>query len=154
MTYRSPETALRERLAVLDAEVAELEARRDAIIGELVAERRASAELEERIAREGPGGGLAGARTLGIPFIVGAFFVVSLLLVPATIYIGSYASRDPEETIVPLLLLCGPGLTTSLVARPYRHLAKGYEAAAIAGALLVGLNLLFVLVGAEARLSR
>ena len=67
-------------------------------------------------------------------------------MVPAEIYIGGYVRRQPEETVVPLLLLAGPGLLAALIAWPYRNV-PGYAKGAAAGAVLALSAVLNVVVG-------
>ena len=147
MDYRSQEAALRARIEEMDGEIEALDRSRLEIEESVATLERETTELERSLAEDGPGKGAVGASILRIPFIVIALLVVAVLLVPFEIYLTGYVYRDPEETVVPLLLLAGPGLLGALVATPYKNLHRAYAHAVWAGALLVGLIGVLLMIG-------
>jgi hypothetical protein len=146
MTYRSADGVLRERLAELERAEAERDARERALIAECEESERAAAVLAERLAVSGPGGAARGPSFDRIGVLVAALCVVGLLVVPAEIHIGGWVHRSPGETILPILLLGGPGVLAAVIAWPYRR-QRGYRSGVVAGVLLVSSALLNVLVG-------
>ena len=146
MTYRSADAVFKERLADLERELAEIEARERALTSECAAMDVTVKDLHERFLVSGIGGAARGPTFDRISVLVGGLCTVGLLVVPAEIYIGGYVHRQPEETVVPILLLAGPGLLAALIAWPYRNV-PGYAKGAAVGALLALSAVLNVVVG-------
>ncbi len=147
MDYRSQEAALRARIEEVDGEVEALDRSRIEIEESIRTLQRETTELERSLAEDGPGKGAVGASILRIPFIVITLLVVAVLLVPFQIYLTGYVHKDPDETVVPLLLLSGPGLLAALVATPYRSLHRAYAHAVWAGSILVALIGALLMIG-------
>jgi hypothetical protein len=147
MTYRSHEAALRQRIEDLKAalDAAEDEERS---LGERCAkvEERAK-ELEARLAVAGVGAGPSGARTDRIWLAVAVLCAVGALLVPIQYYIGGYVRRQPDETILPIMLLGVPGALAAIVAYPYRLQGRKYRIGVMAGTALALAALLNILIG-------
>ena len=59
---------------------------------------------------------------------------------------GGYVRLQPEETVVPILLLGGPGVLAALVAAPYRRVA-GYRLGFVLGLVLAIGAVLNVIAG-------
>jgi len=146
VTYRSADGVFKERLADLEREVAELEARERVLTSECAAMDVTVKDLQERFQLSGVGGAARGPTFDRISVLVSGLCIVGLLVVPAEIYIGGYVRRQPEETVVPLLLLAGPGLLAALIAWPYRSV-QGYAKGAAAGVVLALVAVLNILVG-------
>ncbi len=147
MTYRSADAVLQERLAEVERDLAELEERGRALVVECETIGTETKTLEARLAVSGPGGGAARGPTFDrISVLVTGLCVVGALVVPAEIYIGGWVRRTPGETVVPLLLLAGPGALAAMIAWPYRRVA-GYTAGAVIGALLALAAVLNLVVG-------
>lgn len=147
MTYRSAEAALTERLAQVEDDLVAARAREKELAVDHAALSAEIADLDRRLKVSGPGGAARGPFFDRINVIVWSLCVVGVLVMPAEIYIGGYVRRQPEETIVPILLLAGPGLMAAIVAWPYHHIAH-YRRGAIAGALLAAFALTNIVVGA------
>jgi hypothetical protein len=145
--YRSQEAALRARIEEIDGEVEALDRKRLEIEESIATLERETSELERSLSEDGPGKGAVGASILRIPFIVITLLAVAVLLVPFQIYLTGYVHKDPGDTVVPLLLLSGPGLLAALVATPYKSLHRGYAHAVWAGAILVGLIGVLLMIG-------
>jgi hypothetical protein len=103
-------------------------------------------DLGERFALSGIGGAARGPTFDRINLLVAGLSVVGLLVVPAEIYIGGYVHRQPEETVVPILILAGPGLLAAVIAWPYRALAP-YGKGVVLGLVLALSAVLNVIVG-------
>ena len=146
MTYRSAGAVLEERLADLDRDLAEARSLERQLLEECEASSRSVKELEERLALSGVGGAARGPTFDRINLLVAGLCVVGLLVVPAEIYIGGYVRRQPEETVVPTLLLGGPGLLAAVIAWPYRALAP-YGKGVFLGVVLALSAVLNVIVG-------
>ena len=135
MTYRSADAVLVERLADLELQLGEAAVLERQLTSESEAMDRAVEEKTSRLALSGLGGAARGPAFDRIHVLVTGLSVVGLLVVPAEIYIGGWVRRSPEETVVPLLLLAGPGLMAAVIAWPYRALAP-YGKGVVIGALL------------------
>lgn len=146
MTYRSADAVFKERLADLEREVAEIETRERALTSECATLDLQVKDLDERFRLSGIGGAARGPTFDRISVLVGGLCTVGLLVVPAEIYIGGYVHQQAGETVVPILLLAGPGLMAALIAWPYRGV-PGYAKGAVAGALLALSAVLNVIVG-------
>ena len=147
MTYRSADAVLVERLAEVERELAEAGQREQQLTADCEAMDRAVKDLDERLAVSGLGGAARGPTFDRISVLITALCVVGFLVIPAEIYIGGYVRRQPEETIVPVLLLAGPGLLAAVIAWPYRTL-RPYGKGVVVGAALALLAVLNVIVGA------
>ena len=146
MTYRSASAVLAERLSDLERDLAEGAAKEHRLTEECEAMDRTVQELDERLKLSGVGGAARGPTFDRISVLVAGLCVVGLLVVPAEIYIGGYVRHQPEETIVPILVLGGPGLLAALVAWPYRAIAP-YGKGVVVGLVLALVAVLNVLVG-------
>lgn len=146
MTYRSADAVLAERLAEVERELAEARAVEQHLVDECEAVERWRKVLAERLTLSGLGGAARGPAFDRISVLVTGLCVVGLLVVPAEIYIGGYVRREPEETVVPILLLAGPGLLAAVVAWPYRVLAP-YGRGLVLGVVLALFAVLNVIVG-------
>jgi hypothetical protein len=135
VTYRSADAVLKERLAELDRELVGATARERELTAECEAMDRAVKDLDERLALSGVGGASRGPTFDRISVLVNGLCIVGLLVVPAEIYIGGYVHRQPEETVVPILMLAGPGTLAALIAWPYRAIAP-YGKGVVIGAAL------------------
>ncbi len=148
MTYRSADAALEERLEDVTREIADLDARLGALASDIEASEQAAEALRTKIQHEGPGGGRVGATLLRIPFIVGTLLTVGLLALAFSFYIGGYVHKQPEETIVPILMLDGPAILAAVVAWPYRRLGSTYVGGLVAAAVMLGLSFTIIAAGA------
>lgn len=146
MTYRSADGVMKERLTDLEREVAELEVREQALSSDCAAMNATVKDLQERFQLSGVGGAARGPTFDGISVLVIGLCVVGVLVVPAEIYIGGFVHRQPQETVVPILLLGAPGLFAAMIAWPYRNV-RGYTLGASAGAVLALAAVLNVIVG-------
>jgi hypothetical protein len=150
MTYRSADGVLEARLEAMDAELSELATRERELLSRCEKEEGIGKELAERLAVAGPGGAPRGPTFDRIGVLIMGLCIVGLLVIPAEMYIGGYVRRQREETVLPILLLAGPGTLATIIAWPYRHL-RGYGLGVATGALLAGVALLNVILGWLAR---
>ncbi len=146
MTYRDANVVIAERLAELDRDLADATERERSLTSECTAMERTVKELSDRLAVSGVGGAARGPAFDRISVLVTGLCVVGFLVIPAEIYIGGYVRRQPEETVVPILLLAGPGLLAALIARPYRAIAP-YSRGFTVGLALALAAVLNVIVG-------
>jgi hypothetical protein len=146
MTYRDGNVVLEERLADVQRHLAAAVAIEHRLTGECDESSRAVKDLEARLALCGVGGAARGPTFDRINLLVAGLCVVGLLVVPAEIYIGGYVRRQPEETVVPMLLLAGPGVLAAVIAWPYRTLAP-YGKGVLLGLVLALSAVLNVVAG-------
>ena len=146
MTYRSADGILESRLEDLDRDLREVEARERELTKVCVTTEGTGKELAERLIVAGLGGAQRGPTFDRIGVLIAGLCIVGLLVAPFEISIGGYVRRQPEETVVPILLLAGPGVLAALIAWPYRRL-RGYAFGAVLGGLLIAWAMLNVLVG-------
>jgi hypothetical protein len=135
MAYRSPDEALRERAAELDAEIAAADARIAALSSELQAVERETAAVRERLQEAGPAAGPRGAvrDRVGLAGIVLA--VAGALTAPLHLSWNHYVGRD--NTVVPaIVMLATPGILAVLVTWPYRDVSAPCRWAFLAGAIV------------------
>jgi hypothetical protein len=147
VTYRSLEAVHQERAEELRLEINVLERELHDLEHKIDDAERGAKALDEKVAREGPGGGGKGASLLRIPFMVGWLLFIGVLLIPFEAYIGSYVHRDPHETIIPILILNGPGILGMVVAWPFRRVETTYKGGVLGGLLLVAINLTIIALG-------
>src|SRR3954453_65894 len=115
MTYRSADAVLKERLAAVERDLAETAALELQLADEGARADREVKDLDERLALSGIGGAARGPTFDRISVLVGGLCIVGFLVIPAEVYIGGYVRRQPEETVVPILFLAGPGTLAALV---------------------------------------
>src|SRR5262249_55052838 len=113
--YRSAVPALEQRIEDLKGDLAALDAEERELAASLEAQERATAERVAALAAHGPGGGPRGASILCIPFVVVGLLLVAIAVVPLEIYVGGYVQRQPDETIVPILILGIPPLLAAVI---------------------------------------
>jgi uncharacterized membrane protein len=148
MTYRNAEGVLRDRLGALEHELSETEIHERALLAECEASEAAAAQLAERLAVSGPGGASRGPNFDRISVLLWGLCIVGVLMIPGQIHIGTYVKSDPGETVIPILLLAGPGVLAASIAWPYRRY-PGYLWGVVVGVLLVLFAIGTVVVGAN-----
>jgi hypothetical protein len=147
VTYRSLEAVHQQRIEELRQEINGLEGELSDLETRISDTERVTKTLDAKVLREGPGGGKLGASLLRIPFMVGWLLFIGVLLIPFELYIGTYVHRDPHETIIPILILNGPGILGMVVAWPFRRVAGTYGGFVLGGIALVVINLAIIALG-------
>ena len=119
MPYRDEEEALRARYEELEATAAVLAQEHERLETEIATARAALAQLDERLAEAGPGGGPRGVRRDRIDWAAWLLLLAALGLVALHADWHDYVSDDPT-VIGAIFLLGSPALLALLVAWPYR----------------------------------
>ena len=126
MNYRSADGVLQARYEEGERELAALKEREGALTAECEREEASERQLAERFRIAGLGGAERGPTIDRINVLLKGLCLVGMLVALPEMYIGGYVRRQPEESVIPILLLGGPGILAAVVAWPYRAL-HGYR---------------------------
>lgn len=144
MSYRSADTAILQRAEAVECEISALDAEIAARSAELAETSAALRGVRERIDREGPGGGHAGARRLRIPLLVVTLLGVGVAVLPLQLRLAGALHEAPAELVPAYVISCGPTLAGTLVAAAYPTIRRPY----VAGLALIALVTLLFALGA------
>jgi hypothetical protein len=146
MAYRSPEEALRQRAAELEAEIGAVDERLPPLRAELALVEREAEAAKERLREAGPAAGPRGAVRDRVAVATIVLAVVGAALFPLHVYWNLYVVRD--HTVIPaILILAAPGALAALIAWPYRDITAACRWTLRAGAVLALSPFLNVLIG-------
>ena len=126
MNYRSAEGVLQARYEEGERELAALKERERVLTADCEREEATERQLVERLRIAGLGGAERGPTIDRINVLIKGLCLVGILVTWPEVYLGGYVHHQPEETVIPILLLGGPGVLAAVIAWPYRAL-HGYR---------------------------
>lgn len=145
MSYREAEAAFRERAEELEREIAALDAEIAAKSASRAELATATATLEERIEREGPGGGEAGAKLLRVPLLVGTMLGIGCLALFFQFFLAELIRGSARDIIPIYLIMSVPTFIGTAFAYRFRAVLP---AECVLGLVMTAFTIAFFVLGA------
>jgi hypothetical protein len=144
VSYRDAETAFRERAEDLEREIAALDAEiaaKSVALGDLASR---AAALRERIEREGPGGGEAGARRLRIPMLSDTLLGIGIVVLLFQFFLAAFVRAAPRDVVPIYVIVSGPTILGTAVTYPFRSVLPEFRI----GLVVCGILIVMFVLGA------